>query len=159
MPPGLSSFTLSAVLVSPSCSHDRVSVSCFCNSLRSILNSFVTKMPLPRRPSSLGLLGGNASSSLSRSDALLPDTLLLFPVPAGPWLLFQSMGYDRRFEVALVATEPKSGPKRRTNGARSMGRQAHMIPALASITDHIVAGTGPQVGSGSFADLAIVVAR
>lgn len=55
--------------------------------------------------------------------------------------------------------EPKSGPKKRTNGARSIGRQAHTIPAFASITDHIVAGTGPQVGSGLFADRAIVVAR
>jgi hypothetical protein len=55
--------------------------------------------------------------------------------------------------------EPKSGPKRLTNGARSIGRQAHTIPAFASITDQTVAGTGPQVGSGSFADLAIVVAR
>jgi hypothetical protein len=40
-----------------------------------------------------------------------------------------------------------------------MGRQAHTIPAFASITDHMVAGTGPQVGSGLFADLAMVVAR
>ncbi len=34
-----------------------------------------------------------------------------------------------------------------------------MMPAFASITDQIVAGTGPQVGSGLFADLAMVVAR
>lgn len=34
-----------------------------------------------------------------------------------------------------------------------------MMPALASITDQIVAGIGPQVGSGSLADAAIVVAR
>jgi hydroxymethylpyrimidine/phosphomethylpyrimidine kinase len=34
-----------------------------------------------------------------------------------------------------------------------------MIPALSSITDHTVAGTGPQVGSGSLADIASVAAR
>jgi hypothetical protein len=34
-----------------------------------------------------------------------------------------------------------------------------MILALGSITDHTVAGTGPQVGSGSLADIASVVAR
>lgn len=40
-----------------------------------------------------------------------------------------------------------------------MGRQAQMMPVLASITDHMVAGMGPHVGSGSLADAAIVVAR
>ena len=62
--------------------------------------------------------------------------------------------------LALLPTrDGKSGPKRRKNGARSIGRQAQMMPALASITDHIVAGMGPKVGSGFLADLAIVVAR
>jgi hypothetical protein len=51
------------------------------------------------------------------------------------------------------------GPNRRTKGLRSMGRHAHMMPALASMTDQLVAGIGPQVGSGSLADAAIVVAR
>jgi len=34
-----------------------------------------------------------------------------------------------------------------------------MMPAFASMTDHMVAGMGPRVGSGLVADLAIVVAR
>lgn len=51
------------------------------------------------------------------------------------------------------------GPISLTNGPRSMGRQAHIMPALASMTDQIVAGIGPQVGSGSDADAAMVVAR
>lgn len=33
------------------------------------------------------------------------------------------------------------------------------MPALASMTDHMVAGIGPHVGSGSLAEAAIVVAR
>lgn len=35
---------------------------------------------------------------------------------------------------------------------------AQMMPVLASMTDQIVAGMGPNVGSGSLADAAIVVA-
>lgn len=40
-----------------------------------------------------------------------------------------------------------------------MGKQAQMIPVLASTTLQIVAGIGPQVGSGSLAEPAMVVAR
>lgn len=62
--------------------------------------------------------------------------------------------------LALEAPyEPNKGPNKRTNGARSIGRQAQMMPAFASMTDHIVAGMGPQVGSGLLADAAMVVAR
>jgi len=36
-------------------------------------------------------------------------------------------------------------PKRRTKGCRSGGRQAQMMPLLASMTVHTVAGIGPSV--------------
>lgn len=66
---------------------------------------------------------------------------------------------DWVFDRPWPREDPKRGPKRRINGCRSIGRQVHMMPALGSITDHTVAGTGPQVGSGSLADIASVVAR
>jgi hypothetical protein len=63
------------------------------------------------------------------------------------------------FGFVVPLERPKIGPNSRTKGLRSIGRQAQTIPALASITDQIVAGIGPHVGSGSLADAAIVVAR
>ena len=73
--------------------------------------------------------------------------------------LRQVRWYDPSGLVVPFRERPKMGPNNLTKGPLSMGRHAQTMPALASITDQIVAGIGPQVGSGLLADAAIVVAR
>lgn len=61
-----------------------------------------------------------------------------------------------RLRVSLLLSDVEDtwvGEKSRGNtarrGRRSMGKQAQMIPELASMTDHMVAGMGPPVSSVS----------
>jgi len=164
-PCGLSWLTLPTVLMS---------VSLFdLDRLSSTLNSFLGKMPLGLRPRNMTLPPlpcklAPASlvtipSSLSRSGSRMVSSRRRLPfetaADASGLSLFQVRWYVLSGLGVSLRDRPKMGPNNRRKGVRSMGRHAQTMPALASMTDQIVAGMGPQVGSGSLADAAIVVAR
>lgn len=164
LPCDLSSLTLAAVLLSPSL--------VVLARLSSTLNSFLTNMPLGLRPRTIILLSlpcivapvsfVTNSSSLSRSGFMMVSSASRLRLETAADTCGLSLRHVRWYPAGFIdpfRERPKIGPNSLTNGPRSIGRQAQTIPAFASITDHIVAGIGPQVGSGSLADAAMVVAR
>jgi hypothetical protein len=89
-------------------------------------------------------------------------------VPGGVFLLlldFARSGYDWRPPGGVAPPLPndivlgKRWGKRLARGCLSTGKEAQMVPVLASITDHIVAGMMPHVGSLLLAPAASVVVR